>query len=175
MYHTLKNCLFSKTRHLDEVYLILSSDDQFQAMCDTLQQKFKYSDPPQMPQHWEKGQACAAFYDKDGSWHRASVLDIQPDKVQVSQYVIAQYSRGISTQRSLWNQGMRKRLACVPCLFSLSCMANRVNMIIYRGCCLRVSEVKNSTSCPVCKLVMHEGDLKKKLKQTVNLMEPYFL
>lgn len=60
-----------------------SSDDQFQAMCDQIQQKFKYSDPPSGPQKWEKGQACVAFYGKDQTWHRAAIVKVEPDKVQV--------------------------------------------------------------------------------------------
>lgn len=57
-------------------------------MCDQLQQKFKYSDPPAIHQTWEKGQACAAFYNKDETWHRASVVKIEPDKVQVNTHCL---------------------------------------------------------------------------------------
>ncbi|XP_052239126.1 RING finger protein 17-like isoform X2 [Dreissena polymorpha] len=61
----------------------MEGDDVFQSMCDNLQQKFKYSDPHGPEQKWEAGQACAAFYESDQSWHRANIVQVDPDKVQV--------------------------------------------------------------------------------------------
>ena len=64
-------------------FLCLVSDDAFQTMCEAINRKFKFSDLPGSEQVWEKGQACVAFYEKDQSWHRATILAIEPDKVQV--------------------------------------------------------------------------------------------
>ncbi|KAL4233198.1 Ring finger protein [Mactra antiquata] len=61
----------------------MEGDDVFQSMCDLLHQKFKDSDPHGPEQTWVKGQACAAFYDKDGQWHRASIKEIEDSKLQV--------------------------------------------------------------------------------------------
>ena len=60
-------------------------------MCDEIQQKYKYSDAPSVHQSWQKGQACVAFYEKDETWHRASVLDVHPDKVQVGWHSMAYF------------------------------------------------------------------------------------
>ncbi|WAR08965.1 RNF17-like protein [Mya arenaria] len=59
----------------------MEGDDLFQSMCDSLQQKFKYSDPHGPEQKWIKGQACVAFYEKDQAWHRAAILEVDPEKV----------------------------------------------------------------------------------------------
>ena len=64
-------------------FLSKYSDDEFQSMCDLLDQKFKNSEPHGSDQVWEKGQACAAFYEKDQQWHRATVLTVEPTKIQV--------------------------------------------------------------------------------------------
>ncbi|XP_053397741.1 RING finger protein 17-like isoform X2 [Mercenaria mercenaria] len=61
----------------------MEGDDIFQNMCDVLHQKFNNSEPPGPEQTYEKGQACAAFYEKDGQWHRATVLEIEPTKVKI--------------------------------------------------------------------------------------------
>ncbi|XP_052810879.1 RING finger protein 17-like [Mya arenaria] len=62
----------------------MEGDDLFQSMCDSLQQKFKYSDPHGPEQKWIKGQACVAFYEKDQAWHRAAILEVDPEKVKIN-------------------------------------------------------------------------------------------
>lgn len=53
-------------------------------MCDVLHQKFSNSEPHGPEQTYVKGQACAAFYEKDGQWHRATILELHPARVKVN-------------------------------------------------------------------------------------------
>ena len=57
-------------------------------MCDVLHQKFNNSEPPGQDQKYEKGQACAAFYEKDRQWHRATLLETEPTRAQVTVPII---------------------------------------------------------------------------------------